>query len=424
MAPIVLVVCLAAGRGGGEALRRAHKSGMVDSARVHGCDFANGWVYVDGRCQRAQDSGAPPELDRARGFSFGVATSAYQIEGGAALGGRGPSIWDTFSHTPGATANGETGDVAVDHYHRWEEDLALVKALGVDTYRMSIAWPRVMPDGVTLNPEGVAFYQQLFDRLIADGIAPMVTLYHWDLPQALEDRGGWRNKTMIVPAFAAYAKAMFRAFGGKVKMWATFNEPATFVFIGAARGRGGSARARVCSLSASLSLSLSLSLPRSRPLLAPSPPARRRVSPSPPPHLRSRSRAPRPPACSVRPRHRRARPLLAPRALRGGRLADRAAPDRALRPRRACARRARAARARRAGRRVRALPRGHGQLHQVHAADGRGGRSGLAGSAVAHGERARHLDWCARGRERERARQAPAPAARVLAPWRRCALPI
>jgi beta-glucosidase len=203
---------------------------MVPSHDEHGCDFDNGWVYVGGRCQRAQLSGAPPELLAMPDFNFGVATSAYQIEGG--LDSRGLSVWDTFSHTPGRTANGDTGDVACDHYTRWEEDLELVSALGVDYYRLSIAWPRVMPDGETLSPDGLAFYHAIFDRLALRGIEPLVTLYHWDMPQVLEDRGGWRNKSMIVPVFARYARAMFEEYGGKVKKWATFNEPATFVFIG------------------------------------------------------------------------------------------------------------------------------------------------------------------------------------------------
>ncbi|KAJ1635742.1 glycoside hydrolase [Pavlovales sp. CCMP2436] len=198
----------------------------------HGCDFAAGYVFVGGRCQRAQEVGAPPELLDIPGFKFGVATSAFQVEGGTREGGRGASIWDTFQALPGRVENGEDADVACDHFHRWEEDVALLAELGVDYYRMSIAWPRVMPDGYKLNAEGLAFYHRLFDRLQLLGIEPMVTLYHWDLPQVLEDLGGWRNKTLIVPAFANYAKEMFIEFGAKVKRWSTFNEPATFVFIG------------------------------------------------------------------------------------------------------------------------------------------------------------------------------------------------
>lgn len=244
---LVLLATLAPAMGplasGGAASRAAWAVGLAESAQVHGCDFANGWVYVAGRCQRAADVVVPPELlERAgAGIRLGVATSAYQIEGAAREGGRGASIWDTFSHTPGRVANGDNGDVACDHYHRYAEDFALLARLGVQTYRLSIAWPRVMPDGATLNPAGVAFYHGLFDLLAQHGIEPYVTLYHWDLPQALEDRGGWRNKSAVVPAFAAYAAAMFREYGGKVKRWITFNEPATFAFIGA-RGERGRAR--------------------------------------------------------------------------------------------------------------------------------------------------------------------------------------
>ena len=218
---------------GGDALRSAWRAGLAESWQVHGCDFASGLVFVDGRCQRAADVVSPPELldASAAGFAFGVATSAYQVEGGVREGGRGPSIWDTFSHTPGRIPSGDTGDVACDHFHRFEEDFALLAALGVSTYRMSIAWPRVMPDGRAINREGLRFYHALFDRLLELGIEPLVTLYHWDLPQALEDEGGWRNKSMIVPAFSRYAAAMFTEFGPKVKVWTTFNEPATFVFI-------------------------------------------------------------------------------------------------------------------------------------------------------------------------------------------------
>ena len=119
----------------------------------------------------------------SRDFTWGVATSAYQIEGGATAGGRGPSIWDTFSHTPGKTARGETGDVACDHYHRWPEDVALMASLGLDAYRFSISWSRVQPQGHgAWNEEGLAFYDRLVDALLAAGLRPHATLYHWDLP--------------------------------------------------------------------------------------------------------------------------------------------------------------------------------------------------------------------------------------------------
>ena len=129
------------------------------------------------------------------GFTWGVATSAYQIEGAVGEDGRSPSIWDTFSHTAGKVAGGDTGDVACDSYHRWPEDLGLMKELGVGAYRFSIAWPRVMPDGRgPVNQAGLDYYDRLVDALLAAGITPYPTLYHWDLPQALQDRGGWANR--------------------------------------------------------------------------------------------------------------------------------------------------------------------------------------------------------------------------------------
>jgi beta-glucosidase len=126
------------------------------------------------------------------GFVWGVATSAYQIEGAVAEDGRLPSIWDTFSHTPGKIAGNGNGDVACDHYHRWPDDIALMKSLGLHGYRFSVAWPRVVPDGSgPVNAPGLAFYDRLVDTLLEAGIVPYPTLYHWDLPQALQDRGGW-----------------------------------------------------------------------------------------------------------------------------------------------------------------------------------------------------------------------------------------
>jgi len=160
------------------------------------------------------------------GFLLGAATAAYQIEGGAAEGGRGPSIWDTFSHTPGKTAGGATGDVAADHYHHLDDDLDLMASLHLDAYRFSISWSRVMPTGEgELNPEGVAFYDRLVDGLVARGIQPVVTLNHWDLPQPLEDKyGGWRGRGTAY-AFENYAEAMGAALGDRVAIWSTHNEP-------------------------------------------------------------------------------------------------------------------------------------------------------------------------------------------------------
>ncbi len=159
------------------------------------------------------------------GFLWGAATASYQIEGAAAEDGRGPSIWDTFSRTPGKTANGDTGDVACDHYHRVPEDVALMKDLGLEAYRFSVAWPRIVPDGDgATNPAGVAFYDRLVDELLGAGIRPVVTLYHWDLPQALEDRGGWRNRD-VAGWFSDYAGIVVGALGDRVRNWTTLNEP-------------------------------------------------------------------------------------------------------------------------------------------------------------------------------------------------------
>ncbi len=140
------------------------------------------------------------------GFSFGVSTSSYQIEGAVTEGGRGMSIWDTFSHSPGRVIHGDTADVTCDHYHRLEADLDLLAQLGVDVYRFSIAWPRIQPMGTGIaNREGIAFYNRLIDGLKRRGIKPVPTLYHWDLPQALQDQGGWANRD-VVRWFADYTR--------------------------------------------------------------------------------------------------------------------------------------------------------------------------------------------------------------------------
>jgi beta-glucosidase len=158
-------------------------------------------------------------------FLWGGATSAYQIEGSPLADGAGPSIWQRFAHTPGMTKNGDTGDVACDHYRRFREDIALMRELGLNAYRFSIAWARVLPEGTgRINPEGLGFYERLVDTLLENGIEPMATLYHWDLPAALDDRGGWLNRD-VANWFAEYARTMFRRLDGRVKMWATINEP-------------------------------------------------------------------------------------------------------------------------------------------------------------------------------------------------------
>jgi len=158
-------------------------------------------------------------------FLWGTATSAYQIEGSPLADGAGPSIWQRFAHTPRMMVNGDTGDVACDHYRRYKEDVALMRELGMKAYRFSIAWSRIFPEGKgRVNPAGIDFYSRLVDELLAAGIEPMATLYHWDLPAALDDRGGWLNPD-IAEWFGDYAATMFRALDGRVKLWATLNEP-------------------------------------------------------------------------------------------------------------------------------------------------------------------------------------------------------
>lgn len=170
-------------------------------------------------------------------FYWGTATAAYQIEGAVGDDGRGPSIWDTFSHTPGKTAYGQTGDVACAHYHLWREDLALLYWLNLNAYRFSISWPRVLPLGTgQVNQRGLDFYDRLVDGLLERGIAPFVTLYHWDLPQALQDRGGWPER-LSASAFAAYAEIVARRLGDRVQHWITHNEPQVAAFIGHYEGR-------------------------------------------------------------------------------------------------------------------------------------------------------------------------------------------
>jgi beta-glucosidase len=170
------------------------------------------------------------------GFRFGAATAAYQIEGAAREDGRGESIWDRFCTIPGAVAGGDTGDVACDHYHRWEEDLDLLTALRIESYRFSIAWPRVQPDGRgALNVKGVAFYRRLVESLLERRIEPIATLYHWDLPQARQLAGGWAVRE-TAERFADYAAAMADALGDVVEGWITHNEPWVVAFLGHATG--------------------------------------------------------------------------------------------------------------------------------------------------------------------------------------------
>ena len=165
-------------------------------------------------------------------FLWGAATSSYQIEGAANEDGRGPSIWDTFCKTPGKVAKGDTGDVANDHYHRYPEDIAIMKELGLQGYRFSFAWPRMFPKGDGVREErGFDFYDRLIDGLLEAGIEPLATLYHWDLPQALQDKGGWVNRD-IVHHFADYSTAVVERFGDRVKKFSPINEPWVVAWLG------------------------------------------------------------------------------------------------------------------------------------------------------------------------------------------------
>jgi beta-glucosidase len=171
------------------------------------------------------------------GFVWGAATSAYQIEGAAHVDGRGVSIWDTFCRTPGLVVNGENGDVAADHYHRYPEDIAIMSEIGLAAYRFSIAWPRVQPAGSgPANERGLDFYRRLVDALLEAGIEPYPTLYHWDLPQDLQDKGGWPERDTAL-RFAEYAGIVHEALGDRVGHWLTLNEPWCAAFLGYGMGR-------------------------------------------------------------------------------------------------------------------------------------------------------------------------------------------
>ncbi|MGW4892913.1 GH1 family beta-glucosidase [Kitasatospora sp. NPDC004240] len=178
----------------------------------------------------------PDRLDLPPGFRWGAATAAYQIEGAVDEDGRGPSIWDVFAARPGAVRDGHTGAVACDHYHRFAEDITLMKDLGLDGYRFSVAWPRLQPTGAgKVNPAGLAFYDRLVDALLGAGITPLPTLYHWDLPQALEDEGGWLNRDTAY-RFAEYTALVADRLGDRVPAWITLNEPFVHMVYGYALG--------------------------------------------------------------------------------------------------------------------------------------------------------------------------------------------
>ena len=177
-----------------------------------------------------------PQRSFPADFLWGSATASYQIEGAFDEDGRTASIWDTYSRTPGMVLNGDTGDVADDHYHRWPQDVALIKELGLQAYRFSLAWPRIQPGGSgAFNPKGIAFYSELVDALLEAGVQPVTTLYHWDLPQELEDVGGWRNRD-TANRFADYAAHVAGELGDRISLWTTLNEPWCSAFLGYGSG--------------------------------------------------------------------------------------------------------------------------------------------------------------------------------------------
>jgi beta-glucosidase len=177
--------------------------------------------------QMTDDKSGFPE-----GFVWGMATSSYQVEGAWDADGKGESIWDRFSHTPGKIRDGDTGDVACDHYHRYMEDIAMMKGIGLKAFRFSISWPRVLPLGTGMvNQAGLDFYSRLVDGLLEAGIEPFITLYHWDLPQALQDNGGWVNRE-VTGHFVEFADLVSRDLGDRVSSWSTLNEPFVSAFLG------------------------------------------------------------------------------------------------------------------------------------------------------------------------------------------------
>ena len=182
-----------------------------------------------------RDPRTPEEVRFPSDFVWGMATASYQIEGAVAEDGRTPSIWDTFSSIPGAVLGGDTGEVACDHYHRMPADVDLLADLGATSYRFSVAWPRVRPDAGPANAAGLAFYDRLVDRLLERGVAPWLTLYHWDLPQVLEDAGGWTNRD-TAHRFVDYAVSVHEVLGDRVPTWTTLNEPFCSSLLGYTAG--------------------------------------------------------------------------------------------------------------------------------------------------------------------------------------------
>ncbi len=203
-----------------EAIRRA----MIGGAGLAAAPYASGLSRPEGLDFTAADFGDD--------FLWGVATAAYQIEGGWNEDGKGPSIWDTFSHKKGNIKNNETGDVSCDFYHNYASDIGLVKKMNMDVFRFSTSWSRVLPNGIgQVNQKGLDFYHRVIDSCLEQGVQPWITLYHWDLPQALEDKGGWQNRD-VINWFEEYANLITKTYGDKVKNWMVMNEQASFTIVG------------------------------------------------------------------------------------------------------------------------------------------------------------------------------------------------
>ena len=217
--------------GAAAALPTAFLSGCTVSSKAAGTTHLPAAV----RSQLPQFQDSSP-VSFPKNFFWGAATAAYQIEGGWKEDGKGESIWDRFSHTPGKIKHGETGDIACDSYHRWGEDIALMRAINLNSYRFSVSWPRIQPTGPgSANAKGIDYYNRLIDALLEAHIRPVITLYHWDLPQPLEDAGGWPNRDTAAH-FADYAEVAARAFGDRASDWILFNEPLAFTYRGYLEG--------------------------------------------------------------------------------------------------------------------------------------------------------------------------------------------
>jgi beta-glucosidase len=204
----------------------------LPAALFSACSVSSNAARTAASAPRVMQFDSSSDIPFPKGFFWGAATAAYQIEGAWNEDGKGESIWDRFSHTPGKIKNGDTGDIACDSYHRWREDIALLQAMNLNSYRFSISWPRIQASGSgSANSKGIDYYSRLIDALLEARIRPFVTLYHWDLPQALEDAGGWPNRD-TASRYADYVEIVARALGDRVSDWMLFNEPFAFTYVG------------------------------------------------------------------------------------------------------------------------------------------------------------------------------------------------